>query len=184
MRPISPDAVMQHLQSLASSAPDAVVYTIVDAARDERIYPGLMQSTRAEDRVCLYRGDIPLPLAEVAPYLVQLHPAAPVTHWLLSSGWGESWGIFCISAAPFGDLYRHLRRFLMVYDEAGKPLYFRYYDPRVFRLYLPTCNAQELPILFGPVSHYCLESEESTALHVYSCGQGQLLQQVIPLTPS
>ena len=38
-------------------------------------------------------------------------------------------------ALPVDELRRHLRRFLLVKDESGRQLYFRYYDPRVLRLY-------------------------------------------------
>jgi hypothetical protein len=37
---------------------------------------------------------------------------------------------------------RRRRRFLRVKDEDG--LVFRFYDPRVMRVYLPTCAAGEL----------------------------------------
>jgi len=44
---------------------------------------------------------------------------------------------------------QHFRRFITVHDESGKPLLFRYYDPRVLRTFLPTCNAKELAEIFG-----------------------------------
>jgi hypothetical protein len=60
---------------------------------------------------------------------------------------------------------RHLRTFLITHDEEGKPLYFHFFDPRVLRVYLPTCNAEEVSKVFGPVISYSLEGEESnTAL--------------------
>lgn len=52
----------------------------------------------------------------------------------------------------------------MVYGPDGKPLYFRYYDPRVLRVYLSTCNAQDTGVLFGPVSRYAMEGEEPAIL--------------------
>lgn len=57
-------------------------------------------------------------------------------------------------------LRRHFRRFLRVTDEQGQPLMFRYYDPRVLRVYLPTCTAEELALVFGPVSAYLIEDGE------------------------
>ena len=58
----------------------------------------------------------------------------------------------------------HLRTFLKVYGPDLKPLYFRYYDPRVLRVYLPTCNDQELQTVFGPVLRYLLEDEDPATL--------------------
>jgi hypothetical protein len=151
------------------------VYTILDAARDERIYPTLLEANR--EYCCLYRGDMAQELAEVAPYLVTLEPQAPFTTWLISHGWGDSWGIFLESSAPLEVLRRHFRRFLMVYDEQGKPLYFRYYDPRVLRVYLPTCTATELDTVFGPVRRYYVEGEDDQTLLEYAYTGAHLTQR-------
>jgi hypothetical protein len=43
-------------------------------------------------------------------------------------------------------------------------LKFRYYDPRVLRAFLPTCNAGELKTLFGDVDQFFIESKEVGAL--------------------
>ena len=51
-----------------------------------------------------------------------------------------------------------------MHDPTGKPLLFRYYDPRVLRVYLPTCNAEELKTLFGPVQAYIMEDESGAAM--------------------
>ena len=71
----------------------------------------------------------------------------------------------------------------MAYNEEGTPFYFRYYDPRVLRRYLPSCNESELKILFGPVIRYCVEGEESNAIIEYSCNlEGQLTDRIVQLT--
>ena len=64
----------------------------------------------------------------------------------------------------------------MVYDEDGKPLYFRYYDPRVLRAFLPTCNADDLKVLFGPVDDYLLESEDGADVLRFAVADGKLIQ--------
>jgi hypothetical protein len=58
----------------------------------------------------------------------------------------------------------HFRSLLTVYDDSGRPLLFRYYDPRVLRLFLPTCNAEELKKMFGPVENYFVEDEDASKL--------------------
>ena len=169
-----PERVRQQLWRPTASEDLTHVYAILDAARDVRIYPALLDAD--SDYCCLYRGDLAQELAEVAPYLVTLEPQAPFTPWLLSHGWGGSWGVFLASSAPLEVLRRHFRRFLMVYDEAGKPLYFRYYDPRVLRVYLPTCNATELDTVFGPVKRYCVEGEDDHTLLEYVYTDAELMQ--------
>ena len=42
------------------------------------------------------------------------------------------------------ELRRHLRRFLMVEDESGEPLYFRYYDPGALRDFWPSCSRRQV----------------------------------------
>jgi hypothetical protein len=110
---------------------------------------------------CLFRGELAPDMAEVAPYLVQLERGSEFTNWLIGKGWGNHWGIFALSDADFRTMRRHFRTFLIVYDDTGRPMRFRYYDPRVLRLYLPTCNAEELTTVFGAVASFMLESEEA-----------------------
>jgi hypothetical protein len=173
------DSLRHQLWQTAPPASEHQLYAILDAARDPRIYQGLVDSDCAYQ--CLYRGDLADELREVAPYLVHLQPQAPLTEWLLNLGWGDSWGIFLASAADMRDLRRHFRRFLMVYSEDGKPLYFRYYDPRVLRLYLPTCNAAEVLILFGPVARYYVEGEGGDTLIEFTQDDGRLRQRTLRL---
>ena len=155
-------------------------YTILDAARDDKIYPELVNSDI--ESLCLYLGEKAVELATVAPYLLELKREDPFTQWVLNNGLGKSWGIFLQSSAPFKELHRHFRKFLMVHDEEGTPFYFRYYDPRVLRVYLPTCNESELQTVFGPVSHFFIEGKEENQVIEFSCTEEfQLIQNAINL---
>jgi hypothetical protein len=155
------------------------VFAVLDGARDERIAPAVQKA--GLEHVCLYRGELAQTLSDVAPYLVALEPRHEFTRWLLANGWGQSWGIFVVSTAPLADLRRHLRKFLMVYDESGKPLYFRFYDPRVLRIFLPTCTADQLQSLFGPVLRYVAEEGSANALVVYSRADRRLGARAVDL---
>src|SRR5262245_24167741 len=137
---------------------EANVFAILDGASA----PGLLDKLYGlwPDFCCLYRGELTPDMAEVAPYLVQLEPDVEFTNWVIAQGWGNHWGIFATSDADLHTLRSHLRTFLIVYDEAGKPFRFRYYDPRVLRQYLPTCTPQELATVFGPVTSYLLEDAD------------------------
>jgi hypothetical protein len=120
-----------------------------------------------------------LHLVEVAPYLVRLENDAPFTRELLRMGWGESFFVLALSAGTLEELRRHFRRFLKVKDEAGATLIFRWYDPRVLRVYLPTCSASELHVLFGPVGMYMTEGETAAALHRFYRRDGSLEGDVV-----
>lgn len=137
--------------------PDHVsTWAILDAARDERIYPELRMSRL--DILPLYAGKLPDALQRAAPYLVELAPSYSFTRPLLEMGWGNSWGVF-LRVRDARNLRHHLRGFLRVRDEAGRILVFRYYDPRVLRIYLPSCTTAELATVYGPIGSFLVEDD-------------------------
>lgn len=150
------DQILELLWPAEFATRGTEIYAVLDGARD----PCIHQMVRSSELAwrCLYAGTLPAELLEVAPYLVHMRPHASFTNDVLSRGWGHAWGIWLISAAPFDDLRRHLRRFLRVQDEAGRRLVFRYYDPIVLATFLPTCTAAELAELFGPIDAFLLEA--------------------------
>jgi len=141
--------------------PGPSVWAILDAARDERVYSAL-QSSRLE-YVSLYAGKLPDALLRAAPYLVELAPSYSFTRPLLKMGWGNSWGVF-MRVKDARNLRHHLRGFLRVQDESGRSLVFRYYDPRVLRVYLPTCEKSELATVFGPIGSFLVEGDRGESL--------------------
>jgi Domain of unknown function (DUF4123) len=156
-------------------------YAILDGAAA----PGLLDQLYAEGKrpefVCLYRGELEPDIAEVAPYLVRLEPGTPFTDWLLMEGWGKSFGVYVRSVAAMDVLRRHFRRFLRVKDPQGKTLYFRFYDPRVLRNFLPTCNLEELETLFGPLSCYLCEGDSPDSLLELTKRNAQLMARKVSL---
>ncbi|MFN2531632.1 MAG: DUF4123 domain-containing protein [Pyrinomonadaceae bacterium] len=133
------------------------VFVVLDGAS----VPGLVSKLQASNLecICLFRGALAPDVAEVAPYLVHLLVGSEFTKWITREGWGKHWGIFALSASDIRMLRQHFRTLLTVYDPNAKPVLFRYYDPRVMRTYLPTCNSEELTALFGPVDKYIMEDE-------------------------
>jgi len=157
----------------------ARAFAVLDGASIPDLVPKL-QEQRPEYE-CLYRGELAPDLAECAPYLVQLEPASDFTNWILEHGWGKNWGIFATAAADLHAMRRHFRTFLIVHDEEGKPLYFRFYDPRVLRVYLPTCNAEEALKMFGSIIYYTLEHETPNAVLQFHRESGYVRHKTIPL---
>lgn len=129
------------------------VWAIVDTARDQGLY-SLLVNSRLEFR-CLYSGERPAELDRVAPQLVELLPGHRLTRALLSMH-GRAWGVALRTRAPDG-LRHHLRHFLVVRDPQARRLVFRYYDPRVLRVFLPTCLPAEVNHFFGPVDSWFAE---------------------------
>lgn len=131
--------------------------------------------------VCLLPGELDPELVQAAPYLAQFQAQSAFTELFLMQGLGNHWGILGTSSADLRTLRMHFRKFLTVWDPDGKPLYFRYYDPRVLRLYLPTCNGEELRTLFGPVTAYYAESESADTLLRFTVVGDGLGQQPLNL---
>jgi hypothetical protein len=156
------EAVIRALREHLFADPERSVFALLDGASVDGLVKMLWE--QKPEHVCLYRGELEPDMAEVAPYLIRLVPDAEFTEWVLARGWGNHWGIFAVTDADLRALRRHFRTFTMVRDPDGKLLYFRYYDPRVLRVYLPTCNEEEMAIVFGPVACYLLEDEDPRIL--------------------
>lgn len=146
------------IDRLWPAGPDELTYAIFDGARNPDVVP-LVMGSKLPAR-CLYVGDIDPALVRVAPHLVRLSRNDPKSKALIERAWGESWGIFLRSTETLEGLHRHFRRFLRVRDEEGRRMLFRYYDPRVFRVYVPTCVQAELDYVFGPVEVFVVEGDE------------------------
>jgi hypothetical protein len=157
------------------------LYMLLDTARDQRIYTGLMEHGEAVHARSLYQGDIGESLAHVSPYLLTLQEGDPDSCWFAEAGFGRSWGLFVTAPIGFDELRRHLRKFNMVYRESGEPLVFRFYDPRVLRLFLPTCTPDELRRFFGPIASFLIETAEADALLRFTLRGGELMQARLPV---
>jgi len=180
---MAPDALREALYPHLFPEPDdgEAMHTFV--ILDGAVIPTLLDRLYGErpEFICLYRGELEPDIAEVAPYLVRLEPDTAFTDWVLGRGWGHHWGIFALARPGLKVMRTHFRRFLKVKDPDGKQLLFRYYDPRVLRAYLPTCTAEELQALFGPVQRYCLEAQEVNVLLQYQHADGKLVPRRVPL---
>jgi len=133
------------------------IWMVLDGARSIEVFRLLLECHL--EYSCLYSGTLPPQLEMVAPYLVQLDHGYRDTHRLIQKAWGNNWGVFLRSDTSLKKLRRHLRTFLVVRDSKGKRMLFRYYDPRVLRVYLPTCVTAELQTVFGPIECFWTEGE-------------------------
>jgi hypothetical protein len=156
------------------------VYAVLDGASIENLLQIFYKYE--PEQLCLYQGDLEPDIAEVAPYLVRLERDTPFTDWLFETGWGNHFGIFAVAFSDLKQTRQHFRKFLTVYDSKGNPLLFRYYDPRVLRIYLPTCNEEELKQFFGTLEYLFLESEDAKSALKFRFEEGALKQEKILVT--
>jgi hypothetical protein len=176
-----PERTSSLRQWLFGAPEGQAVLAVIDGAS----IPGLRQqmSQLAARAVCLLPGELSAELQDAAPYLVRLEAEGQFTTWLLEAGWGRHWGIYLTSGANERALRQHLRSLLTVYGPDGRPLFFRFYDPRVLRAYLRTCVSDELDAVFGPVDRLLLEGEDPRVLVRYELKESGLAVSELPLAP-
>jgi hypothetical protein len=155
------------------------VWMIVDGARTIDVFRFLLACHL--EYACLYSGPLTPDLEMAAPYLVQLDHGYRDTHRLIRQAWGNSWGVFLRSETSLKKLRRHLREFLVVRDLKGTRMVFRYYDPRVLRVYLPTCVTADLRTVFGPIECFWAEAENPEKMLQFCFRERELEQSAIAL---
>lgn len=133
------------------------LYGIVDAARDPKLYPLVVQSPSYD---CLFAGKLAEPLQKAAPYLVELTDETPLKNVWRTEGWGKAWGLLVRSPLELKDLRRHLRKFLLAQLPDGTTALFRFYDPRVWNAYWPNCTPQEQADWLNGVDEFVAEPPE------------------------
>jgi hypothetical protein len=147
------------------------LYALLDASREPSVLKVILESK--EEYQSLYEGAQGAQLAHFAPYLIRVPQKSALLETLVQQGWSKSWGVFLTCDQPLKELRTHFRHFLTAKLPDGKQVYFRYYDPRVLRLFLPTCLPEETTQFFGPVKHFLMEAEDpNLALHFTRGPQG------------
>jgi pSer/pThr/pTyr-binding forkhead associated (FHA) protein len=131
------------LPRLRAEAEKAPLYAVVDGARDRRIVELARQ--HVETHQSLYEGAGGENFEDMAPFLIgPMRANSALLDKLVLEGWGKRWGIYCASHEKFAEVRRHFRRFLMVELESSQEkVYFRFYDPGVFRGFWPTCSTAQ-----------------------------------------
>ena len=133
------------------------LYGIIDSARNEDVFRHLI--TGNVRYKSLFEGTMDEQSYGVSGFLVECKKESLLFQWMTTEAWGESCCIFFTSKAGYDDLFKHFRKFNRVYLENDRVVLFRYYDPRVLRVYLPTCNRGEVDLFFGEVLSFFAEAD-------------------------
>jgi len=112
----------------------------------------------------LFTGDLAIELADVGPWLGRVAPAAPGAAEAVLDLLRRQVGVLVVMAAPeagaagpsFSQVHRHFRKFNVVYGAEGRPLFFRYYDPRVVLDVLGVLTSRQLQDFFGGADEFIL----------------------------
>ena len=125
-------------------------YLLLDSSQIPDIHARLHQLAINAAPHALYLTTQYAELASCGPVLVAVEPDSP-----LAQAFAEQWqaraGIWLETDADEHTLIAHLRSLIHVKLEGGVPAFFRYYDPRLTRLWLADLTAGERDRLMGPV---------------------------------
>jgi len=148
------------------------LFYFLDSARNPEIFQHIKKH-KCEKNI-LYSEENARELIDVAPYLINCNTNPLLAEWLLQEK-GNSYGYFFESSASIEQLINHFKKFIFACDEKGRHYFFRFYDPRVIRIYLPTCSKDELMNFFGLVSRFIVEKESSENIDLFYMNNGQLI---------
>jgi len=162
----TPDLLAKRKLALGSLMAEKNLYAVLDAARDRRILA--IVDACAEQTQSLLRGARAETYRDVVPYLMRIEPGSTMLEVLVNEGWGESWGVYLRSTRPFADVRKRLEQSLFVLDEeTGEKLYFRFYDPRVLRLFWPSCSPRQKSEMLGnEIETFLLENDADDLLRL------------------
>ena len=90
---------------------------------------------------------------------------------IIATSWELPWGMLAFSEAAFPAVFRHFRALFTVHDEAGKPMLFRFYDPRVLPAFLEASRPAEVGEVFGPATLLVLTGSASELVRLTSTGK-------------
>lgn len=125
------------------------LFALIDAARKPANVILLRESGNRHES--LYSGNAAAELQNVAPYLVELTKGSAVLDWFATEGWWDAWGYCIVSGCSLEELRTHLRKFLMVTLHDRRQVYFRFYDPRVLRVFLLTSTLSQAAKFFEKI---------------------------------
>lgn len=177
--PASPANIAAALKQALPLTGDNRLYGVVDAAQcvDLAYEAKILYGREIRS---LFLPEVQTQLWDVAPYLVPIDPdSGYLENW--ARRWGTNAGVLLTSAADEEALHAHLRNIFVAQDEEGQEYFFRFYDPRVLRTFLPTCSPEQLNELFGPISLLGFDRDGKATLELACCTDGSLRMRSIDL---
>lgn len=126
----------------------------VHAVIDGRVVPGLAQRLQEADTGgwdCLERGALSPQAMAQAAYIVELRAASPFTDWLLGEATTTyaGWGLVMPSMRPLLPMREHCRDLGDVVTPDGQRRPWRWYDPELLGLLLPSFSPSQLDEVFA-----------------------------------
>jgi hypothetical protein len=135
-----------------SSGRPETLFALIDGARVPKLWITLRDLDI--EHVPLFRESSNENIVHVTPFLARADPAGLVPNWFTMQPEALESALFLTAEATLDELLDHFRRYLLIRDAAGKPVYFRFYDSSVLPTVLEAATAEEARGFFGPVRRF------------------------------
>ncbi len=178
-------ATSEALKTILGQAPkDSKTYALMDCALDSTIYPTIQASGCPV--ACLYADDWQKNFGDIAPHLVELTPSAKFSTELLGWDWYGNWGYFVQSQETLDQLSAAFAPLATVKMPDGATSFFRYFDPRVIRVFLAQADSAGLTAIFGQDHRLVVPTKEvpkePEGAIIYTLANGKLVQSETQFT--
>lgn len=156
----------------------------VHAVIDARVVPGLAATLRKAELDgwdCLRRGALTPEQADQCAYLAELRESSPFTDWLLGVATRDhpGWGLLIMSSHALLPVRKHCRELNEVQGPEGDKRAWRWHDPEVLQLLLPSLSPGQLDEVFALGQTFVLPAAAQWQWHLLE--QGQLSSTVRPV---
>lgn len=150
-------------EQLSAFAESGFLFAILDSCA----LPGTVNKAKelGEERaISLFNQTTLEDYYAVAPYLFKVDQST--VQWISDIS-GEAASILIFAKPVFQELLPHLQHFLMVSLPDKRRWFFRYYDPRILRAYLPSCQPAELHQFYGPIRAFGFREINERSVHLF-----------------
>ncbi|MFN6160807.1 MAG: DUF4123 domain-containing protein [Planctomycetota bacterium] len=153
----------------ACDAPNvlALVDSLTNAQESDPKSERLVQS--------MYSGKAAQQYRAIAPYLFTLTP--DLLDWIVADLAGQPWGFLFHAELDFKSARKHFRNFVTVLDPQGEKMLFRFYDPRVLKMFVESANEQENQSFFGSCSQIVIPEGDRFLRLDHSAGADAFLKE-------
>ena len=150
------------------------LYGVLDCARAQGLYEHAAR-LEPEAAECLFAGKLDPVVRQASPFVVELSPGDPLSRLWRTQGWGQAWGILLSSSAGLPAVRRRLRHFTLArLPDGSGPVMFRFWDPRVLRVYMPLVEPAAAADWFKDIDRYIVETEDGSGSIRYALRNGAL----------
>jgi hypothetical protein len=157
------------------------LFCLMDAVSNPHIVPHLVTALPVPSD-CLFSGSAKQDLGDQTAWLADVTDDATALETLVDEGYAKGMLSFLLSPLELKPLIRHLKRFTKVRDPEGTEHFFRFYDPKVMRQYLPVFTASQRDMFFSQIICAIFEdTRDSTKLFRFAATDGALKSEIIDL---